>query len=272
MNVESFQAFTTGMDAARSGLNDLRESRLRKEMLKRQIAQDKAAEEERGFDRTMKTRQIELQVNADRRAGSRDVAESMERGMKNLTEMRSAWSDQQESLRRGQETQARVGLMNAQAAATAQKPASPLAAQLAGMDEYAEHMAATQLENDDAIAALQMPGLQQDPAAFKAAQARMIKAQTRLSGLAQIAEGWKKQAEKEPTVDLEIIDPSSNGKIKTSVPWSKWNDSHPMFKQFNKTPETPAAANAVPVLSPAQAAAAAPGTKYRTQDGRMLIR
>jgi hypothetical protein len=265
MNVQSMEAFNDGMRGLRAGLGDLRESKLRKEMAKRQIEQDKLAEDDRKFDRAMKTKQIELAQNADRRAGMAAVNADMDRGAAQSAKLI-------DDARRERESDARIGLLRAQTAATSAKPTSPVAAQLAGIDDFANNFASALDENQAALAGLQDPTLQADPAAMKGAQLRALKGQIRLSALQQMSEGWTKNAQKEPTVDLTFPGEDGVSSMKMRIPQSQWNESNPMWGKFMGGGTTPTApAGGSPPAMPAEGAVVEQGgARYRRQNGQWV--
>lgn len=267
MNVQSYQALADGIGAWGAGERRTKEEKLRQAMLKRQIEQDKLAEDDRAFDRAMKAKQIELAERGDKRADTKLASEAADTA-------RAAVLAEAEAGRRATETAARVKLLDAQTTATAAKPASPVAAQLAGVEDFANNFAAALEENQAALTEIQNPQLQTNPDAFKAAQGRVLKAQIRLSALQQLSESWKKNAEHEPTVDLEFPGEDGVSKMKLKVPQSQWNTNHPMWGRFMTTqPAGPSGGSEqIPTLTPEQARTAAPGTKFRTTDGRIFIR
>lgn len=257
------------MDGLRAGLSDLRASRERKELLKRQIEQDKLAEDDRAFDRSMKTKQIELAERGERRARDKMIDDNARGAMDDVLKEIAALQQRQESA-------ARIKLLDAQAAATAAKPSSPIAAQLDGIEDFSSNFASALDENQQAIAAMQNPALQQDPAAFQAGQQRVLKAQIRLSALQQMSQNWGKSAGKESTVRVKMPSEDGRGEATMDIPASQWNQSHPLWKSFNTVAtgatKPAGAADQIPTLTPEQASAAKPGTKFRTTDGRILVR
>ncbi len=171
---------------------------------------------------------------------------------------------------------AQQGLVTAQAAAIASKPQSPLAATTQGIEEFSDAMAAAVQENQQA-----MTFVQANPGNLEA-QHRVTKAQLKLSGLQEFSKTmlskWKPQ--NEPEVDIELPGPlgedgTPSGKLRMKVPQSQWNEQHPMWGKFNAPKAAPspvAGADGIPTLTPQQAQAAKPGTKFRTIDGRILVR
>ena len=272
MNAQSYQAFTAGMDGLRAGLNDLRQSKDRKEALKRQLELDAKNEEERQFQRTMTTKQIELQERGEKRARDKMIDDNARGAMDDVLK-------EIEANRRGQETAARVDLLKAQTTATKEKPTGPLAAQLDGLDQFGTSMADALTENSAAMEAQRAAYQQPDQAARGAADTRVLKAQLKLSGLQQIAAGWQKNVQKEPTVDIQFPGEDGESKMTMKVPQSQWNSSHPMWGRFmgqeaggGGTKPPAAGGEQIPTLTPDQARAAKPGTKFKTTDGRILVR
>jgi len=238
MNVQSYRALSDGIAAWGAGEARTKEDKLRKEMLKRQVEQDKLAEDERQFNRTMRTKQIEMAERGEKRETSKLLDEQTRGAMDDVLK-------QIEATRRGQETAARVDLLKAQSAAVAAKPPSPVAAQLAGVEDFSNNFAAALQENQDAMA---------EAAKLGTTTPRVLKAQIRLSALQQLSESWKKNAEKEPTVDLEFPGEDGVSKMKMKVPQSQWNQNHPMWSKFatggSPSTSTPTgAAPAAPALS-----------------------
>jgi hypothetical protein len=260
MNVASYQAVADGLRAWGEGERRTKDENLRKQMLKRQIEQDKLAEDERQFDRTMKTKQIEIAERGDKRAGEKQTADLAMTAAEAIRRER-------EVATREAATAAEVKLREAQATAVAAKPSSPVAAQLEGVEDFSNNFAAALQENQAAMA---------EAAQLGTTTPRVLKAQIRLSALQQLSESWKKNAAKEPTVDLSFPGEDGVSKMTMKVPQSQWNQSHPMWGRFmsgdNAAPSAAPGGEQIPILTPEQAKAAKPGTKFRTSDGRILVR
>ena len=225
MNTQSYQALAAGLESWGRGEKRTRDEDLQKEILKKQI-------EAEAFDRQMRTKQMELAVTADRRAGMEQVNREMDRGARDFDNLIN-------SSRRSRESDAQLALLKQQMEESSQrtklmgeKPTTPLGQQLAGIEDFSDKFAAALEENQAALQALQNPAVNTNPAAMAAAQKRIVKAQVQLSALQQISTNWGKDAGKEPMVDIEIPGEDGTSKLRMKVPQSQWNQNHPLWSKF----------------------------------------
>lgn len=226
MNIQSYEALSRGIEGYRRGVESAEDKKLRAAMLKRQLEQDGLAEQDRTFDRSMKTKGIELAERREKRERDKMLSD-------NATGAVDDVEKQIDAMQKRRESAARMSLMEAQAAAVSAKPANPMAGELAGIEAFADTFAGALEENQQAIAAIQNPALQQDPAAFQAANRRVLKAQLRLSGLQQMSQNWGKTAGKESTVKIKLPGEDGRSEATMEVPASQWGPQHPLYTRFH---------------------------------------
>jgi len=268
MTSADFQAISTGLSAITQRNQSDADMDLRRAMLARQTANDSTDEEMR-----RKLLAIQQQQADDTTSDRKDSVQERRDALKRQVDADTWAQNPQNPANIAHAAQAK--LAGAQADAIVTKPQSPIGATVQGIDEFSDAMSKAFDENQQALNALQANP--QDPVARQAA----TKAQLKLSALSEagktMVQKWKPQAE--PDIDVEIPGPNGDdglpsGKLKMKVPLSQWNPQHPLWSKFNPPAPTtpPVGADGIPTLTPQQAMAAKPGTKFRTLDGRVLIR
>ena len=253
--------FGMGVQIAR----DASEERLRRDLLKRQQERD---EQEGDIRRRMLKMQEE--ENAARRWDrvNRDTAAFSERADRIRAEMEgNAWKRDPNNPTNAANA-AQAELYKAQAAAVGAKPTSPIGAQVAGVEEFTEAMTAAAMEQQQAVQALQ--AAPNDPAA----QARVMKSQMKVGTLAELGKQLMKQQKPMSIVKVKRSSEDGGTTEELEVPADQWNEQHPAWARFNPAAAAAPAAggDGIPTLTPEQARAAKPGTKYRTVDGRIFVR
>lgn len=256
------------------GLDSIVEGRARKAATKRQLEQDELEKElrmralkqreedtsERRWDRLNR----ETQAFTDRA----DRLSATQATLKQKMEAEAWARDPQNPANVANKAQA--GLYDAQAKAVAARPASPLRAQIDGVEEFTEAMSRAMAENEEALRAAQ--------SGAPDGQQRAMKAQMKIATLNSLGQQLLKTAKPEkPTSIVKIKRQSDDGGTteELEVPADQWNEQHPAWGRFNPTTTATAptaAGGQIPTLTPQQASAAKPGTRYRTIDGRIMVR
>lgn len=264
------------IQALHGGLDSIIDARARKQAIARQLEQDNDAKEirrralklqeesrhEARWDRLNR----ETQSFADRADRLTAAQATLKRQME-----QDAWSRSTDNPQ-NQASLAQAELAKANAKAVTAKPVTPISSQLQGLEEFTEAMSAALLENEQALLAAQ----QGTPDGM----ARAMKAQIKLGSLQQLGQQLLKTAKPDrPTSMVKIKRQSEDGTTseELEVPADQWNDQHPAWGRFNSAavPARPANGSPtqqLPVLTPDQARATKPGTRYQTTDGRILVR
>ncbi|HWA07915.1 MAG TPA: hypothetical protein VG838_00460 [Opitutaceae bacterium] len=250
MKDSDFQAVMAGINTIGSSIAQGRDAALRKAMLARQVQQDQ-------LDNELKKKQLDLESTKVAQVTDPTTPDNQ------LTAARVAAAkqaldptapDNVLKAKQALEAEARGRAADAQASAVAAKPVIPEQAQF-------EWLRGLRQQSQAALLAAQQKGDQQG----------IVSAQGDLDWANKAFDKYLGKAGVEPTVNIEMPSDDGLSKVTMKVPQSQWNPSHPMWSKFNTTPPAPSAGG-MPTLTPDQAKLAKPGTKYKTTDGRILVR